>query len=122
MTGPPRLWESALLSRPIMESPGPVVSTSSKPDIFALTSGVRGPIWVFNPQDIGVRSNVMWSPVDGCSNPARSYDSTGIPHPGCGLCSVRASVPSARDAVHGEAGGRAGKQVDELLRAAFLVL
>ena len=72
--GPPRSWKSALLSWLIMESPGPVVSTSSKPDIFALTSGVRakrGPVWVFNPQGIGgIRSNVMWSPLDGCANPA----------------------------------------------------
>lgn len=72
--GPPRSWKSALLSWLIMESPGPVVSTSSKPDIFALTSGVRvsrGPVWVFNPQGIGgIPSNVMWSPLDGCVNPA----------------------------------------------------
>ncbi len=72
--GPPRSWKSALLSWLIMESPGPVVSTSSKPDMFALTSGVRarrGPIWVFNPQGIGgIPSNVMWSPLDGCVNPA----------------------------------------------------
>ncbi len=72
--GPPRSWKSALLSWLIMESPGPVVSTSSKPDIFALTSGVRakrGPVWVFNPQGIGgIPSNVMWSPLDGCAHPA----------------------------------------------------
>jgi len=72
--GPPRSWKSALLSWLIMESPGPVVSTSSKPDIFTLTSGVRakrGPIWVFNPQGIGgIPSNVMWSPLDGCAHPA----------------------------------------------------
>lgn len=72
--GPPRSWKSALLSWLMMESPGPVVSTSSKPDIFALTSGVRakrGPVWVFNPQGIGgIPSNVMWSPLDGCAHPA----------------------------------------------------
>jgi type IV secretion system protein VirD4 len=72
--GPPRSWKSALLSWLILATPGPVVSTSSKPDIDALTSGVRarrGPIWVFNPQGIGgLASNVMWSPLDGCANPA----------------------------------------------------
>jgi type IV secretion system protein VirD4 len=72
--GPPRSWKSALLSWLIMSSRGPVVSTSSKPDIFRLTSGVRlkyGPIWVFNPQGIGgIASNVQWSPLDGCANPA----------------------------------------------------
>jgi len=72
--GPPRSWKSALLSRLIMAARGPVVSTSSKPDMFQLTSGVRsgrGPIWVFNPQGIGgIPSNVMWSPLDGCAHPA----------------------------------------------------
>ena len=72
--GPPRSWKSALLSWLIMSSRGPVVSTSSKPDIFRLTSGVRlkyGPVWVFNPQGIGgIASNVRWSPLDGCAHPA----------------------------------------------------
>jgi type IV secretion system protein VirD4 len=51
-----------------------VVSTSSKPDIFSLTSGLRAqraPVWVFNPQGIGgIPSTVMWSPLDGCTVPA----------------------------------------------------
>ena len=72
--GPPRSWKSALLSRLIMTARGPVVSTSSKPDMFQLTSGVRsrrGPVWVFNPQGIGgIASNVLWSPLDGCANPS----------------------------------------------------
>jgi type IV secretion system protein VirD4 len=50
------------------------VITSSKPDLFALTAGVRarsGPVWVFNPQGIGgIPSNVHWSPLAGCQVPA----------------------------------------------------
>jgi hypothetical protein len=72
--GPPRSNKSALLSRLIMTAPGPVVSTSSKPDLFALTSGIRarrGPVWVFNPQGIGgIPGNVRWSPLSGCHVPA----------------------------------------------------
>jgi hypothetical protein len=72
--GPPRSYKSALLSRVIMAAPGAVVCTSSKPDLFALTSGLRshrGPVWVFNPQNIGgIPSNVRWSPLDGCLEPA----------------------------------------------------
>jgi hypothetical protein len=72
--GPPRSGKSALLSRLIMAAPGPVVSTSSKPDLFTLTSGIReshGPVWVFNPQGIGgIPSNVRWSPLTGCHAPA----------------------------------------------------
>ena len=71
--GPPRSGKSALMSRLIMAAPGPVVSTSSKPDMFTLTSGIRtrrGPVWVFNPQGIGgIPSNVRWSPISGCEVP-----------------------------------------------------
>ena len=72
--GPPRSNKSALLSRLLMAAPGPVVSTSSKADLFTLTSDVRalrGPLWVFNPQGIGgIVSNVRWSPLTGCQVPA----------------------------------------------------
>src|SRR6266498_3134661 len=54
--------------------PGPVIATSTKPDVYALTSAVRaqlGPVHVFNPQHIGgVPSTFCWSPVDGCEDPA----------------------------------------------------
>jgi len=57
-----------------MRYPGPVIATSTKPDVYALTSAVRaqlGPVHVFNPQHIGgVPSTFCWSPVDGCQDPA----------------------------------------------------
>src|SRR5262249_518329 len=72
--GPPRSFKTALLSRIVMNASGSAVCTSSKPDLFTITSGVRagsGPIWVFNPQLIGgVPSNVRWSPLDGCLDPS----------------------------------------------------
>ena len=37
----------------ILHYPGPVISTTTKHDVFALTSGIRarrGPVHVFNPQ------------------------------------------------------------------------
>jgi type IV secretory pathway TraG/TraD family ATPase VirD4 len=72
--GPPRSYKSALLSRLIMAAPGAVVSTSTKPDMFTLTSGLRarrGPVYVFNPQGIGgIPSTVRWSPLEGCLEPA----------------------------------------------------
>ena len=58
----------------ILRYPGPVLATSTKPDIYALTAAVRaslGPVHVFNPQHIGgVPSTFRWSPVDGCEDPA----------------------------------------------------
>ena len=71
---PPRMLKTAFLADVILRYPGPVIATSTKPDIYALTAAVRvglGPVHVFNPQHIGgVASTFRWSPVDGCEDPA----------------------------------------------------
>ena len=71
---PPRTYKTAFLADVIMRYPGPVIATTTKPDIYALTSAVRahlGPVHVFNPQHIGgVPSTFRWAPVDGCEDPA----------------------------------------------------
>ncbi|MGH3184151.1 MAG: type IV secretory system conjugative DNA transfer family protein, partial [Streptosporangiaceae bacterium] len=71
---PPRTYKTAFLADGILRYPGPVIATTTKPDIYALTSAVRaglGPVHVFNPQHIGgVPSTFCWSPVDGCQDPA----------------------------------------------------
>jgi type IV secretion system protein VirD4 len=71
---PPRTGKSGWLARVIMHYPGPVVSTTTKADVFSLTSGIRelrGPIHVFNPQRIGgVLSTFRWNPLEGCQEPA----------------------------------------------------
>jgi type IV secretion system protein VirD4 len=71
---PPRMLKTAFLADVILRYPGPVLATSTKPDIYALTAAVRGglgPVHVFNPQYIGgVASTFQWDPVDGCENPA----------------------------------------------------
>jgi type IV secretion system protein VirD4 len=71
---PPRTFKTAFLADVILRYPGPVIATSTKPDVYALTSAVRaqrGPVHVFNPQYIGaVASTFCWSPVDGCQDPA----------------------------------------------------
>ena len=71
---PPRTGKTGLLAGLILRYPGPVVSTTTKADVFALTSGVRswrGPVLVFNPQSIGgVASTFRWNPVDGCADEA----------------------------------------------------
>ncbi len=69
---PPRKGKTGLLAKLVLRYPGPVVSTTTKADVFALTSGVRarvGPVEVFNPQGIGgVPSTFRWDPVDGCEH------------------------------------------------------
>jgi len=71
---PPRSGKTGLLARLILHFPGPVVSTTTKHDVFELTSGVRsrlGPVEVFNPQGIGgVPSTFCWDPVLGCADPS----------------------------------------------------
>ena len=71
---PPRGGKTGWLARVILHYPGPVISTTTKHDVFALTSGIRadhGPVQVFNPQGVGgVASTFRWDPLDGCQSPA----------------------------------------------------
>jgi type IV secretion system protein VirD4 len=71
---PPRGGKTGWLARVILRYPGPVVSTTTKHDVFELTSCVRarrGPVHVFNPQGVGnVPSTFRWNPLDGCQDPA----------------------------------------------------
>jgi type IV secretion system protein VirD4 len=73
-TSPPRGGKTGWLTSVILRYPGPVLSTTTKHDVFELTSGVRsqaGPVHVFNPQGIGnVPSTFRWNPIDGCQDPA----------------------------------------------------
>ena len=67
---PPRGGKTGWLARIILRYPGPVLSTTTKHDVFQLTATVRarkGPVHVFNPQGIGaVASTFRWNPLDGC--------------------------------------------------------
>ena len=71
---PPRSYKTAFLADVIIEYPGPVIATTTKPDIYNLTSAARsflGPVHVFNPQHIGgVPSTFCWDPIDGYEDPA----------------------------------------------------
>jgi type IV secretion system protein VirD4 len=74
VVAPPRSGKTGWLARVILRYPGPVLSTTTKHDVFELTSGIRqrrGPVAVFNPQSIGnVPSTFRWSPLQGCENPS----------------------------------------------------
>jgi type IV secretion system protein VirD4 len=71
---PPRAGKTGWLASAVLRYPGPVLSTTTKHDMFNLTSGIRaqhGPVHVLNPQGIGnVPSTFRWNPVDGCDDPA----------------------------------------------------
>ena len=71
---PPRGGKTGWLASVILRYPGPVLSTTTKHDVFELTSGIRacrGPVHVFNPQRVGnVPSTFRWNPLEGCQDPA----------------------------------------------------
>jgi type IV secretion system protein VirD4 len=71
--GPPRGGKTGVLASIIMRYPGPVLSSSTKADVFTLTSGLRaarGPVHMFNPQGIGgFPSTFRWNPIAGAEDP-----------------------------------------------------
>jgi type IV secretion system protein VirD4 len=66
LMAPPRTFKTAFLADVILTYPGPVIATTTKADVFALTAAAqarRGPVHVFNPQGIGgIPSTFRWSP------------------------------------------------------------
>ena len=73
--GPPRSGKGIHLGIPmILDAPGPVLTTSTRPDNLAVTMrhrARRGPVAVFDPQGLarGIASANRWSPVRGCEDP-----------------------------------------------------
>jgi hypothetical protein len=67
---PPRTGKSGLIADRVLDHPGPVLTTSTRSDLFQITSGDRaryGPIDVFNPQDVGdVPSTFGWNILEAC--------------------------------------------------------
>lgn len=75
VVGPPRSGKGLHLAIPmILDSPGAVLTTSTRPDNLTATMRAReaiGPIAVFDPQQLapGVPSATRWSPIRGCQDP-----------------------------------------------------
>jgi len=73
--GPPRSGKGLHLIIPsILDAPGPVVTTSTRPDNLTTTLTARqerGPVAVFDPQRLapGIPSSARWSPIRGCQDP-----------------------------------------------------
>jgi type IV secretion system protein VirD4 len=77
--GPPRSGKGLhLVINAILDAPGAVVTTSTRPDNIAATIRARqerGPVAVFDPQRLteGLRevegNGVRWSPIRGCEHP-----------------------------------------------------
>ncbi|RXZ68081.1 type IV secretory system conjugative DNA transfer family protein [Agromyces albus] len=73
--GPPRSGKGAhIVINAILDAPGPVVTTSTRPDNLTATLRARqriGPVAVFDPQQLaaGVPAGLRWSPIRGCEDP-----------------------------------------------------
>jgi type IV secretory pathway TraG/TraD family ATPase VirD4 len=75
LLGPPRSGKGLHFVIPmILDAPGAVITTSTRPDNLTATLAARcraGPVAVFDPQRLapGVPSATRWSPIRGCENP-----------------------------------------------------
>ncbi|MCL1900593.1 MAG: type IV secretory system conjugative DNA transfer family protein, partial [Promicromonosporaceae bacterium] len=75
LIGPPRSGKGLhVVINAILDAPGAVVTTSTRPDNLTATLKARqqrGPVAVFDPQHLaeGLPSGLCWSPVLGCEQP-----------------------------------------------------
>ena len=73
--GPPRSGKGLhLIINAILDAPGAVITTATRPDNIAATLKARqrcGPVAVFDPQHLaeGLPAGMRWSPVRGCEDP-----------------------------------------------------
>lgn len=73
--GPPRSGKGLhVVINSILDAPGAVITTATRPDNIAATITARqrrGPVAVFDPQQLaeGLPAGLRWSPVRGCEDP-----------------------------------------------------
>lgn len=105
--GGPRTGKSGELACRIVDAPGAVLVTSTRTDLYELTSPLRagrGPVLVFNPSNLGgLASTVKFSPLTGCR-------------------SVRVALDRASDLIAPAPPGSEAERWDAAARRALAVL
>ncbi len=95
LLGPPRSGKGLhVVINAILDAPGAVITTATRPDNIAATLNQRqrrGPVAVFDPQRLadGLPAGLRWSPVRGCEDPLTAMIRA------TGLASQPASRPAA---------------------------
>lgn len=79
VVAPPRIGKTMYVAVPkVVDSPGAVVATSTKPDVLRLTAGIRakvGRVFVFDPEGVSLWPDpIRWDMVAGCSDPAEASE------------------------------------------------
>lgn len=70
--GPQGSGKSSLLVHPLLDFPGGVYATSTKPELAVMAAAIRaqlGKVYVFNPSGLGgLESTMFFDPVEGCGD------------------------------------------------------
>ena len=84
LVAPPQTAKTALMGHHVIDFPGAVLTTSTKPDVYGHTAALRaqralsGRVEVFNPEGLGdVTSTMSWPLVRGCARPAVAAERAG---------------------------------------------